>query len=146
MKIEIKSFECDSKIGRELDDILKARLINKFIENGHRRGIHSGTFEWYKSPDYVILGKMDGITNCGSHHHPLKKECEKFYLDSHLEGRFEGYIKFQENSDSMYGYKISAIYAIDINWRMKSEPFRKDNYANTEGTVEGIISRYCKEL
>lgn len=31
LKIEIRSFECNSKIGRELDSILKARLVNKVI-------------------------------------------------------------------------------------------------------------------
>lgn len=55
LKIEIKSFECDSKIGRQLDGILKGRLVNKFIENGNRRGIHHGTFEWYRIPDFVII-------------------------------------------------------------------------------------------
>ncbi|MDX1373723.1 MAG: hypothetical protein R3321_14715, partial [Nitrososphaeraceae archaeon] len=145
LKIEIRSFECDSKTGRQLDGILKARLVNKFIENGHRRGIHFGTFEWYGFHDFIILGRLDGITNSGSHHDPLPK-CEKCNQDSHLEGRLDGYIKFQNASDSMYGYKISAMYAIDIDWRVKSEPFRQDNYGNMKGSIEGIISHFCNEL
>ena len=146
MKVEIKSFECDSKVGRQLDGVLKARLFTKFIENGQRRGIHFATFEWYKSSDFVILGRLDGITNSGSHHHPLKQECEKCNQDSHMEGKLEGYIKFQNNLGSMYGYKISAMYAMDVNWKIRSEPFRNENYGTIEGTIEGIISRYCTEL
>lgn len=63
-----------------------------------------------------------------------------------MEGRLDGYIKFQENFDSIYWYKISAMYSIDINWKIKSEPSRNDNFRNIKGTIEGMISRYCKEL
>lgn len=76
-KIKIKSFECDSKTRKQLDKILKARLINKFIEHGNIRLIHCGTFEWYESSEFGILGRLEGITNSGSDHHPLEKECEK---------------------------------------------------------------------
>lgn len=63
-----------------------------------------------------------------------------------MEGRLDGYIKFQNTSDSMYGYIIPGMYAIDIDCRVKSEPFRQYNYGNMNGSIEGIISHFCNEL
>jgi hypothetical protein len=145
MKAEVKSFQCDSSKIPNIDGIIKSRVLHRFIESGNNRGKHHGIFEWYTSPDFIILGEMNGITNAGTHHKPLR-DCEECNLNSHLEGKLNGYLKFKDSGDTMQGYEISAIYAIDIKWETNVEPFRQENNGRLEGTIEGIVSRFCNEL
>lgn len=144
LKTEIQSFQCDSGRIPNIDGILKSRLIHRFIENGNNRGKHHGTFEWYRLPDFVIIGELNGITNAGTHHTPLR-ECEECNQNSHIEGKINGYIKFKDSGDIMQGYEISAMYAMDIKWENNSEPFRRENRGRVMGTIEGIVSRFCNE-
>jgi hypothetical protein len=50
------------------------------------------------------------------------RECEECNQNSHIEGKINGYIKFKDSGDTMQGYGISAIYAMDIKWKNNLEP------------------------
>ena len=73
------------------------------------------------------------------------RESEERNQNSYIEGKINGYIKFRDSGDTMQGYEISAMYAMDIKWENNSEPFRRENRGRVMGTIEGIVSRFCNE-
>ena len=62
----------------------------------------------------TLLLKENGISNAGTHHKPLKEECEECDQNYHIEGKINGNIKFQDSDDIMQSYEISAMYAMDV--------------------------------
>jgi hypothetical protein len=87
---------------------------------------------------------MNGISNSGTHHKPLRKECEECNQNYHIEGKLNGNIKFQESDDIMQGYELSAMYAMDVKSEDNLEPFNPGINLGVKGTIEGIASRICK--
>ena len=142
LKADIKSFlQCDSKKMPNIDGVIEANIVFKFLGNG-QRGKHHGIFKWSRDPEFVIEGEMDGIHNACTHHKPLP-ECGGCYQNYNIEGIINGNMKFQK-SNNIQDYKISAMYAMDVIVEDNLEPFSPGINSRVTGTIEGIASRLCK--
>ena len=63
-------------------------LVHVFDGDGTGRGMHSGEFRWQSSIG-LIMGRLAGITNAGTHRPPVFNECQRC-RDAVMEGQFQG--------------------------------------------------------
>lgn len=84
LKIKIVSHkDCDKLPG--LDGRFVARLRVATDNDGNGRGFHWAKYRWETRSGEVIVGRMRGITNAGSH-----RKCEKCDVRGHMEGVLGG--------------------------------------------------------
>ncbi|HEX5719309.1 MAG TPA: hypothetical protein VF179_24315 [Thermoanaerobaculia bacterium] len=136
LKVEVRSHDCDSKLGQLLDGTLVVeRLVTAFEEDGLHRGVHAGDFVW-KSKGGLIRGRMSGITNAGTHREPVFKPCERCDERGVFTGRLCGEV-VDANVSELKESKVVAIYKI------RYDPSEKGGEGSVYGTLEGMVICPC---
>jgi hypothetical protein len=123
---------CDSRISGILNGMIKGELAFAYIEDGTRRGIHAGEFEWHGA-DAMLKGRMSGVTNAGTHHPPAGT-CEPCDRGGHMEGRLDAVVV----EGKMLGYRVWAAYAIDFDSGFDVQD------TGFQGTIEGVLIAPCR--
>ena len=128
MEVDLSSHDCDKLPG--LDGSLSARLRMATDANGQGRGFHFARYRWSTQAGDVIVGRMRGITNAGTH-----RECEKCDKQGHLEGVLNGKVIEGEHK----GCRVRASYVIDYDSGVEPQ-----DSANRMA-IEGVLLCPCKD-
>ena len=139
LDLEVVSHDCDSDAGRLLDGRLGSpQLVHKFVDgDGNRRGVHEGPFRW-RAPDLLAAGRMQGVTNVGTHRRPAFDDCQRCKDVGVMEGMLLGTIVRARNK-RLLGCELRAAY------RLRFDPSEAGGSGAVQGTLEGAIVCDCRE-
>jgi hypothetical protein len=109
-------------------------LVHVFDGDGNGRGMHSGEFRWQSSIG-LIMGRLAGITNAGTHRPPVFKECQRCH-DAVMEGQFQGVVCRAPRIR-----RLSALRGLPNPYRSGQ---RGSARSGVRGTVEGVLITPCR--
>lgn len=120
-----------------LDGAVEVRdLVHVFDATGSDRGIHSGDFRWESSIG-LIMGRLSGITNAGTHRPPVFAECQRC-RDSVMEGQFQGVV-CRPKSPEFTDCQLFGAYRLQIDAGREGLPAQ-----GVRGTLEGVLITSCR--
>lgn len=123
--------ECDQL--PVLDGAIEVRdLVHVFDGDGNGRGMHSGEFRWQSSIG-LIMGRLAGITNAGTHRAPVFRECQRC-RDAVMEGQFHGTV-CRPRSPEFADCQLFGAYRLRIDPRQDGLPAQ-----GVRGTWKGCSS------
>jgi len=127
--------ECDKL--PDLQGAIEVRdLVHVFDGDGTGRGMHSGEFRWQSSIG-LIMGRLAGITNAGTHRPPVFNECQRC-RDAVMEGQFQGTV-CRPRSPEFADCQVFGAY------RLRIDPGRDGLPAQgVRGTLEGLLITPCR--
>ncbi|HEY5882734.1 MAG TPA: hypothetical protein VIU11_27755 [Nakamurella sp.] len=127
--------ECDRL--PDLDGAIEVRdLVHVFDGDGNGRGMHSGDFRWQSSIG-LIMGRLAGITNAGTHREPVFKDCQRC-RDAVMEGQFQGTV-CRPRSPEFADCRLFGAYRLQI------DPGREGLLEqDVRGTLEGLLITPCR--
>ena len=127
--------ECDQL--PVLDGAIEVRdLVHVFDGDGNGRGMHGGEFRWQSSIG-LIMGRLAGITNAGTHRPPVFKECQRC-RDAVMEGQFQGVV-CRPKSPEFTDCQLFGAY------RLRIDPGKEGLAAQgVRGTLEGVLITPCR--
>lgn len=137
LRAEVFSHECDSELGKLFDGRLAVRDLTTVFANGSgmRRGFHAGTFQWRTSAG-IVQGRLQGMTNEGTHREPAFDGCQKCGDVGVMEGRLCGRL-IRPTDEKLAGIQITAAY------RFRFDPSSEGEGSGLVGTIEGLVIRTC---
>lgn len=126
--------ECDRV--PELDGVIEVRdLVHVFDTDGNGRGLHSGDLRW-ESAVGLILGRLSGITNAGTHRAPAFQACQRC-RDAVMEGQLCGTVCLPREPRFADCRVVGA-------YRLRIDPSANGLSAQrVVGTVEAVLVRPC---
>ncbi len=125
--MDVVGHKCDKLPG--LDGKFQARLRVATKNDGHGRGFHIARYKWKTRSGEVIVGRMRGITNAGSH-----RECEKCDVRGHMEGVLNGRIIEGKRK----GCRVRASYVLQY------DPGQAAQNTAVQVALEGVMVCRCK--
>jgi hypothetical protein len=139
LELELRGFDCEdpgAAAASLLGVIRVVDLVHVFDGSGDGRGFHSGDFRW-ESQRTLVLGRMSGITNAGTHHPPVL-DCQECRAPGFLQGRLCGSIARAEDP-ALRGAHVFANYVI------RAGDLAGDGLPEqrVEGTLEGLLVQGC---
>ena len=136
LKTMVVNTACDSATAKPLNGTLTVKLITAFDTDGMHRGFHSGDFAWTGAGGLKVTGRMSGVTNEGSHRHPIQ-DCQKCADRGIMEGKLCGEV-VEAGDSKLKGCQVIAAY------RIRFDPSVKGGSGAALGTIEGVIVCFCK--
>ena len=141
-QLDLKVFAhvCDSETGKQLDgQLTSGQLVHKYKDgDGDRRGVHEGPFRW-RGIGVLATGKLQGITNAGTHRPPAFDECQRCDDRGVMEGMLRGRI-MRARDRRLVGCELRAAY------RLRFDPSSdQGGSGGVRGTLEGAIVCACPD-
>ncbi len=137
IRAKVWSHDCDSERGKLFDGLFTVRDLTTVYAHGSglNRGSHAGTFTWRTSAG-VVQGRLQGMTNEGTHREPAFDGCQKCGDVGVMEGRLCGRL-VRSADPKLAGIQLTAAY------RFAFEPNEKGGDGELRGTIEGLLIRTC---
>jgi hypothetical protein len=133
----------------KLEGILEVQdLVHVFDFDGEtvQRGFHSGDFRWQSPPPpppapplTLVLGRLSGITNAGTHREPVLRRCQGCEARGFLQGRLCGTIVRAEDPQ-LRGCQVFANYLLRVP-ELGSDGIPAQG--GLLGTLEGVLVCGC---
>lgn len=122
-------------------------LVHVFDFDGEniQRGLHSGDFRWQSPtpppapPSTLVLGRLSGVTNAGTHREPALRRCQRCEARGFLQGRLCGTIVRAEDPQ-LRGCQVFANYLLHVS-ELVSDGIPAQG--GVVGTLEGVLVCGC---
>jgi hypothetical protein len=136
LQLRVQPHDCDEDPAKLQGTIEVVDLVHVFDQSAEQRGFHAGDFRW-QSGQTLVLGRLSGITNAGTHRRPVL-ECQECKAPGFAQGRLCGRIVRAEDQ-VLRGAQVFANYL--LNFR----ELAGDGIPAQEvlGTLEGVVVRGC---
>jgi hypothetical protein len=136
----LSAHDCDSELGKLFDGRLRSKdFTTAYVAgSGERRGTHTASYAWTSSAG-LVRGRLQGMTNEGTHREPPFKGCQRCDDRGVMEGRLTGKVT-QASDPRLVGAQVVAAY------RMNFDPSEDGGEGAVTGTVEGLVVRPCKRV
>ena len=129
---------CDSPLAQNLDGIWVVKeLATAFDGDGKGRGVHVGKFEWNANGGIAqVLGRVEGITNAGTHRAPVFQNCQPCDAEGYMEGYFCGQVVDTTISQLKYCF-------VQGTYRFQFDASQEAQSTNIRGTLEAALVCPC---
>ena len=137
IRAEVFSHDCDSELGKLFDGRFLVRDLTTVFAHGSgtRRGFHAGTFLW-RTAAGLVQGRLQGMTNEGTHREPAFDGCQKCSDVGVMEGRLCGRL-VRPADEKLAGIQVTAAY------RFRFDSSTDGGHGALVGTIEGLLIRTC---
>jgi len=138
---ELKAFGCDSQLSTNLLDgrLVIDRLTTVFGQNGvDGRGVHAGEFV-LRGNGTVVDGTIQGMTNVGIMHEPLRNPVEDCFVPGVMIGRLCGRVRRCRRDPGLECTLLTGIY------RFEFDQGGDGGLGRLRGVFEGALLPECGE-
>jgi hypothetical protein len=136
LELSVQLHDCDEDPAKLQGTLRVVDLVHVFDQDAERRGFHAGDFRW-QSDRALVLGRLSGITNAGTHRTPVL-ECQECRAPGFLQGRLCGSI-VRADDQALRGAQVFANYLLHVR-ELSGEGIPGQGVL---GTLEGVVVRGC---